>query len=157
MKKSNKYIPGISSSLYFRNLSERIEEMKDIQPVDAIIEKDTFLRVGIANTKDRNKQYKDLVFDLQIEVVDNTTIIEEIQQGLLDSSQYKILSTSPKNRYSKMIQEYDRRTKEFVIEMHQNGWSHRKLKAILSINEVCLRSIINEDKFHKLQMLKRIN
>ena len=54
-----------------------------------------------------------------------------------------------------MIQEYDRRTKEFVIEMHQNGWSHRKLKAILSINEVCLKSIINEDKFHKLQMLKK--
>ena len=33
--------------------------MKDIQPVDAIMEKDIFLRVGIANSRDRNKQYKD--------------------------------------------------------------------------------------------------
>ena len=128
LKISNTYIPRITLSLYFHNLSERIEEIKDIQSVGTIIQKDTFLRVGIANARDRNKQYKELVFGMQIEEVDNTKIIEEIQQGLLDSSQYKILCTSPKYKYSKIIQEYDRRTKEFAIEMHQNEWPHRKLK-----------------------------
>ena len=83
MKISNTYIPGISLRLYFRNLSERIEEMKDIQPVDAIMEKDTFFRVEIANARDRNKQYKDLVFNLQIEEVDNTTIIKKYSRGCL--------------------------------------------------------------------------
>ena len=38
--------------------------------------------------------------------------------------------------------------------MHQKGWSIQKLHTILSINEVCLRSIINEAQFHKRQKTK---
>ena len=74
----NAYIPKFSSWFYFRNLSKRAEETKEIQPIDAIMDQDTVLQVGIASARGRNKQYKELVHNLQIEEVGNVQIIEEI-------------------------------------------------------------------------------
>ena len=79
LKVSNAYIPGFSSRFYYRNLSKRAEKTKEIQSIDAIIDNDTVLQVGIASAKDRSKQYKELVQDLQIEEVNIAQIIEEIQ------------------------------------------------------------------------------
>ena len=118
------------------------------------MDRDTVLQVGISSARDRNKQYMELTSDLQVAEVSNTDIIMEIQRGFFDFSHNRILSTSSKYRYAKIIKKFDKSIKDFVIEIFQKGWSYNKLKNVLSIDKICLLSIKSEDKLYILQKLR---
>ena len=146
IKVTNTYIPGVSERLYFRSRPECMEILEDIKEEDKKAERETLLKVGVTDARNWNSQYKSLILDLKIDEVDNNFILEGLREALLGPLNKVRISSSPQYSYAKMIQEYDHETKNFVVNMHNNGWSFKKLSAILEINEVCLRAIVNEDK-----------
>ena len=105
-----------------------MEILEDIKEEDTKVERETLLKVGVADAKNRNSQCKSLILDLKINEVDNNSILEGLREALLGPLNKERISSSPQYSYAKMIQEYDQETKNFVVNMHNNGWSFKKLK-----------------------------
>ena len=74
------------------------------------MDRDIFHRVGITSAKDSNKQYMELISDLQVEEARNNDIIQKIKTGLFEFYGNRILKTSSKYRYVKIIQKYFKST-----------------------------------------------
>ena len=153
IKITNAYILGISREFALKKLSTRLSELESSSHGENSEEGESIVQIGIADAMIRNRQYKELIFAIGTDKLENEDIFRWVNQHLFGSSEVADKHSFSTFKYSKVVEGLDESTKQLIIQKRADGWPIASLSSLFDVWETTIRIVILEGKFIKMKTL----
>ena len=154
LKVSWTYVPGSDQPFLLKDLWSTLDSASSLKKNKFLLTEFLALITGIANTWTKNKNYKNLIFNMNLQDRDECDVIEYWEKKHLGNTGKWKQSADQRFKYSIWIQDVPQKLKDEVIERQRAGWKISTILAAFSLSSAQIRVIINERKFALMDELR---
>ena len=152
---SNTYTPGIDHSFMMTSIetdhrNDRVSE--ECKEEDKDSDK---IMSGLSNGWKKNALYKGLLVNFELSSFEDSAIVEIYKDWVYGWHHRKSNSKRSEYKYRLLSEGVDHQMKQLIIQIKEQGSTADEISALLNIDNILWRSILNERKYLTKKKMKQ--